>query len=113
MRRSAAGSVAGKTMVTATVVPARERPSLLWLNLVALLLVLASAFAVIHSTHACRELYARLQVLESSQWALQEDYGRLLLEESVWASHHRVESVARAELQMTEPDLARYRVVAP
>lgn len=105
--------VAGTTMVTATVAGtgAVESRALLWMNISALLLVLLSSFAVIHSTHACRELYTRLQVLESRQWHLQEDYGRLVLEESTWASHYRVEKVARGELGMAEPDLARYKVL--
>ena len=77
-----------------------------------LALVLVSAAAVIHSTHACRQLYAQLQVLESSQWYLQEDYGRLLLEQSTWASHHRVEKVARGDLGMRAPALERFRVLA-
>lgn len=107
------GPVAGKKMVTA-VVPAGGAASnrgVLWLNLATAALALLSAFAVIHSTHACRELYTTLQELEAQQWHLQEDYGRLLLEESTWASHYRVEKVARGELGMAEPDLARYRVV--
>ncbi len=107
------GRVAGKKMMTATVVTAPASPgrSLLWMNAVALLGVMLSAFAIIQSTHACRALYSTLQVLEASQWYLQEDYGRLLLEESTWASHYRVEKVARGELGMTEPDLTRYKVV--
>lgn len=109
------GRVQGKTMVTAR--PTQEgsvwRRPLLWANLSLAGAVLLSAFAVIHSTHACRDLYTRLQELEARQWHLQEDYGRLLLEESTWASHYRVERVARAELQMVEPDLGRYRVVEP
>jgi cell division protein FtsL len=76
-----------------------------------LLLVLVSAFATIHSTHACRALYTQLQVLESSQWYLQEDYGRLVLEQSTWASHYRVEKVARGDLGMAAPDLAQYKVI--
>lgn len=84
-----------------------------WLLANALLtgLVLAGAFSNIHSTHACRELYAQLQALESTQWYLQEDYSRLLLEQSTWASHHRVEKVARKALQMRAPDLTRFEVV--
>ena len=74
--------------------------------------ILLSSFVVIHSTHACRELYAQLQVLESSSWYLQEDYGRLLLEQSTWASHHRVEKVARGDLGMRAPDLERFRVLS-
>lgn len=81
-------------------------------NAALLALVLLSAFATIYSTHACRELYARLQELESSQWYLQEDFGRLVLEQSTQASHYRVESIARGDLGMTEPDLARFKVVS-
>jgi cell division protein FtsL len=74
-------------------------------------LVLVSAFAVIHSTHACRERYTALRELESSQWHLQEDYGRLLLEQSTWASHYRVEKVARGELGMRPPGIGQVRVM--
>lgn len=84
---------------------------LLLCNAALLLLILVSAFAAIYSTHACRALYTQLQELESSQWYLQEDYGRLLLEQSTWASHYRVEKVARGDLGMTAPDLSRFKVV--
>jgi len=80
-------------------------------NAALLVLVLVSAFATIYSTHACRALYTQLQVLESSQWYLQEDYGRLLLEQSTWASHYRVEKVARSDLGMGAPNLAQYKVI--
>ena len=81
------------------------------LNVLVASLLLLSCFAIIHSTHACRALYGRLQVLESTQWYLQENYGRLLLEQSTWASHHRVEKVARGDLGMRAPDLSSYTVV--
>ena len=81
-------------------------------NTVLLALVMLSSFATIYSTHACRALYARLQELESDQWYLQEDYGRLVLEQSTQASHYRVESIARGDLGMTEPDLAQFKVVS-
>jgi len=85
--------------------------NLLAVNGVLLVLVLVSAFATIHSTHACRDLYTQLQVLESSQWHLQEDYGRLLIEQSTQASHYRVEKVARGDLGMAAPNFDRYKVV--
>lgn len=75
--------------------------------------VMLSALAVIYSSHACRQLYAQLQDLEAGQWHLQEDYSRLLLEQSTWASHHRVEKVATAELGMRPPSLERLMVVSP
>ena len=84
---------------------------LAWFSAGMAALIMVSTFAVIYSTHACRELYTQLQVLESSQWHLQEDYGRLLLEQSTWASHHRVEKVARGDLGMQAPDLTRFKVV--
>lgn len=74
-------------------------------------LVLASAFAVIHASHACRELHTQLQRLEVEQWALQEDHGRLLLEQSTWASHYRVERTALRELDMQSPAPEQIRVV--
>ena len=90
---------------------ARPGRQLVWMNAVLVLLILASTFAVIHTTHNCRAMYARLQDLESSQWYLQEDYGRLLLEHSTWASHHRVDKVAQEKLGMQAPGLARHKVV--
>ena len=83
----------------------------LCLNALAVALVLSSAFAVILSTHNCREAYAKLQVLEASQWYLQEDHGRLVLEHSTWASHYRVEQVATRDLGMHAPEAASQRVV--
>ena len=94
-----------------TVDTGKSSRELVWLNASLLLLVLCSTFAVIHSTHVCRAMYASLQELESSQWYLQEDYGRLLLEHSTWASHYRVEKVATQELGMQPPELAQLRVV--
>ena len=91
--------------------PVRSGPELVWVNAVLVLLILVSTFAVIHTTHNCRALYARLQEVESSQWYLQEDYGRLLLEHSTWASHYRVEKVAAEELGMQPPGLAQLKVV--
>ncbi len=85
---------------------------LAWINAGLLLLILASTFAVIHTTHACRALYAQLQEVESVQWYLQEDYGRLMLEHSTWASHYRVEKVAEEELGMQAPGLAQLRMIS-
>ena len=100
-------------MISAGLTQQERRPGkeLVIFNAALLVLVLMSAFATIYSTHACRALYTQLQVLESSQWYLQEDYGRLLLEQSTWASHYRVEKVARGDLGMGAPNLAKYKVI--
>lgn len=93
-------------------VAVRSRRSPLWAGLLTLS-VLASALAVVHASHDCRELHTELQRLEIEQWALQEDYGRLLLEQSTWASHYRVERTATGELDMQAPAPGRVRVVQP
>ncbi len=81
--------------------------------LVGVFMVVVSALAVVQSTHECRQLYAQLQVLELRRWQLEEEYGRLLLEQSTWAAHHRVERVATDELGMSPPGLDELRVIAP
>ena len=65
--------------------------------------ILVTAVTIIDVSHRCRQYYARLQALETEQWRMQEQWGRLLLEQSTWASHHRVETLARKQLDMHLP----------
>ena len=76
-----------------------------------LLLCLGSAFAVVASTHGCRDYYARLQTLEAERWYLEEEYSRLLLEQSTWASHYRIATEASGKLGLHAPSLAQTRLV--
>jgi cell division protein FtsL len=75
--------------------------------------VLATAVAVVETSHDCRQMYSELQSLEVAQWDMQENWGRLLLEQSTWAAHHRVEQLARKQLGMHLPAPDELRVVAP
>ena len=84
---------------------------LVWVNVGCICLIVASAFWVIQSSHACRQLYAQLQILEASRWYMEEDFGRLLLEQSTWASYHRIEQVAGRELNMQPPGISDLRVI--
>jgi len=93
--------------------PQASNQRMRWFGVFMLGLILSSAFGVIRSTHACRELYAELQTLEATRWHLEEEYSRLLLEQSTWASHHRVEKVAAGELGMQAPEMESYKVVNP
>lgn len=72
-----------------------------------LALVLASAFAVIGSTHRSRALYAELQRIEAKRWRLEEEYSRLLLEQGTWASYHRIAEEAKSALGLAPPDHRR------
>lgn len=72
-------------------------------TLALLVLVLISAFAVVMGTYQSRVRYAQLESMRQQSQALEEQWGRLLLEESAFSSPARVERLARDQLQMTEP----------
>jgi cell division protein FtsL len=86
----------------------------LWLmNIFLLLLVVASALGVIYSSYMSRQLFSELQQGKRQAMSLEENWGRLLLEQSTWASHSRVEQLAKTKLKMKVPDPALIVVVAP
>lgn len=76
-------------------------------------LVLVSALAVVGSTHDSRALYTQLQEREAARWHLEEEYSRLLLEQSTLASHHRIEREADGMLGLAPPTHDRTRLVNP
>ncbi len=75
--------------------------------------VLVSAIAVSYTAHWNRQLlnglYAELSVRDKAQ----AEWGRLILEQSTWTAHNRIESLATEQLQMLIPDAANVRVIAP
>ncbi|NQD91441.1 cell division protein FtsL [Pseudomonas sp. CrR25] len=83
------------------------------LLLVLFLAVLGSALAVSYSAHWNRQLlnglYAELSVRDKAQ----AEWGRLILEQSTWTAHNRIETLASEQLGMRIPDAAEVRLVAP
>lgn len=75
-------------------------------------LAMLSAFALIASTHHSRALYAQLQEREAERWFLEEEYSRLLLEQSTWASHNRIQSEAQGQLGLQAPQQGHTRLVS-
>lgn len=73
--------------------------------------VVASALAVVYSQHRSRERFAQLQELEDEKARLETRWGRLQLEQSTWATHGRVERLARERLDMRLPDFDRAEIV--
>lgn len=65
--------------------------------------VIGSAFGVIQVTYQTRVQFAQLESLRIEGQRLEEEWGRLLLEESAFSSPARVERLARDELDMAEP----------
>lgn len=66
--------------------------------------VFLSSLEIIINQHKARKLFIEVQVLENERDRLNEEWGKLQLEQSTWATNDRVESVSRNELQMREPD---------
>ena len=83
------------------------------LLLLLFLAVLLSAIGVSYSAHWNRQLlnslYAELSVRDKAQ----AEWGRLILEQSTWTAHNRIETMAAERLQMRIPDAAEVQMVAP
>ena len=62
-----------------------EQARLFMVSLLVLLLVVASALGVIYSSYKSRQLFSDLQQQNREAMRLEEDWGRLLLEQSTWA----------------------------
>jgi len=68
------------------------------------LAVLASAIGVIYAKHEGRKQFVQLQALERQRDQMNVEWGQLQLEQGTWATHSRVERVARKRLGMQMPD---------
>jgi cell division protein FtsL len=92
---------------------AKPLPSGSLLLLVLFIAVLVSALAVSYSAHWHRQLlnahFAELSIRDKAQ----AEWGRLILEQSTWTAHNRIESLAASQLQMRIPEPAEVRMVKP
>jgi len=75
--------------------------------------VMFSAIGVVYSTHLSRTLFIELQSLQDKRDSLNQDWGRLQLEQSTWATHARIEGIARKQLGMIQPNFGDVVVVKP
>ena len=66
--------------------------------------VFFSAVGVVIARHDTRKLFVEIQRLEKDRDNLNEEWGRLQLEQSTWATDARIESVSKTELHMIEPE---------
>ena len=92
---------------------AKPMPAGSVLLLLLFLAVLLSAIGVSYSAHWNRQLlnslYAELSVRDKAQ----AEWGRLIIEQSTWTAHNRIETMATERLQMRIPDAAEVQMVAP
>ena len=68
-------------------------------------MVFISAVEVVYARHQTRKLFVEIQDLEKERNVLDEEWGRLQLEQSTWATDDRVESLARDVLKMKTPEM--------
>jgi cell division protein FtsL len=67
-------------------------------------LVTGSAVWIVDTEHRSRQLFIKVEELNREQDRLQIDWGRLQIEQSTWATHPRIETLARERLKLTVPD---------
>lgn len=84
-----------------------------WVIIVLYVLVLASAVGVVFSKHESRKLFVQLQAMQKERDQTQIEWGRMQLEQSTWATHSRIERLARKELDMTIPSAENVIIIRP
>jgi cell division protein FtsL len=75
-------------------------------NMFLLLVVVVCALGVVTSQHRARKLFQALETEQERARQLDVEYGQLQLEMSTWATHPRIEQIARTRLRMVPPDAA-------
>ena len=84
-----------------------------FLMLLLFVAVLVSAIGVSYSAHINRQLLNTLYGELSERDKAQAEWGRLILEQSTWTAHSRIESLATEQLKMRIPDATEIRMVSP
>lgn len=74
------------------------------LNMILLLVAVICALGVVTSQHKARKLFQELEGEQERARQLDVEYGQLQLELSTWATHPRIERIAREKLGMRTPD---------
>ena len=76
------------------------------------MLVLGSSLGVVYAKQESRNRFNELQKLTKARDDLDIEWGQLQLEQATWATHARVEQVARS-MNMDTPPVADVRIVQP
>ncbi len=72
--------------------------AVLWLG------ALSSGLGVVFARHEARKAFIMLQGLNEERDQLDIEWDRLLIEQSTWATHARIEQISRERLNMRTPD---------
>jgi cell division protein FtsL len=71
-----------------------------------------TAVQIVLSQHQARKTFMEVQKLEIVRNELNEEWGRLQLEQSTWATDDRIERLARDKLGMRHPDAGKIVLLA-
>lgn len=83
-----------------------------WLLLLVVAVTLSS-LALVWARHQSRQLFIELRELQAQRDGMDIEWGRLQLEQSTWATHARIERVAREELGMRTPAPGEIVILRP
>ena len=75
--------------------------------------VLASGAGAIYAKYRARALFVQLDHLDEARDALDDDWGRLQLEQGAWSTYALVERVASTRLHMSTPDPRSIVILTP
>jgi cell division protein FtsL len=75
--------------------------------------IMGSAVAAIDARHRARQQFIALQSLHRVRDELNIEWRQLQIERSTWATHARVEQLARDKLQMIVPTPTDVEIVKP
>ncbi len=74
--------------------------------------IIATGVGIVLAKHDARQLFAELEALNREHDRLEIDWGRLRLEQSAYATHPRIEQLARDNLGLAAPQQQSIVVVA-
>jgi cell division protein FtsL len=75
--------------------------------------VLTSAAGAIYAKYQARVLFVQLDHLDEARDRLDDDWGRLQLEQGAWSTYALVERVATERLHMSTPDPRSIVILTP
>nr|VFK09229.1 MAG: cell division protein FtsL [Candidatus Kentron sp. LPFa] len=78
-----------------------------------ILAILISSVSVVYVKHENRALFVELQRLERVRDAMEVEWGKLSLEQSTWATHERIERIAKEQLDLIMPPMDSVVLVMP
>lgn len=80
-------------------------------NFLLLFVVVVCALAVVTAQHRGRKLFQALEAEQERVRQLDIEFGQLQIEMSTWATHPRIEKIARERLHMELPPVMPVREV--